>query len=117
MSQGSILGPFFYLIYIKDILNNVTDIIYIFADDTSLDITVVSLDNASNFPNHKMAKISLWADEWLVLFNPKKNESILLSRNINKPIHPPLIMNIVTNVESHLGITFESSRRLLWLSI
>ena len=59
------------------------------------------------------AKISSWADRWLVLFIPKKTESIHLSRKSNKPVHPPLIMNNETlnNVESHkhLGITFESS--------
>ena len=47
------------------------------------------------------------------LFSSKKTESILLSRKVNKPVHPPLIMNneTLTNVESHkhLGITFESS--------
>ena len=40
-------------------------------------------------------------------------ESILLLRKVNKPVHPPLIMNYetVTNIESykHLGVTFESS--------
>ena len=68
---------------------------------------------ASHTLNQDLAKISSWADKWLVLFNPKKTKSILLSHKINKPVHPPLIIIIVaiTIVESHkhLGYTFESS--------
>ena len=40
-------------------------------------------------------------------------EYILLSRKLNKPVYPPVIMNnqVITKVESHnhLGVTFESS--------
>ena len=113
MPQGSILGPLLFLIYINDIVKNIQSTIRLFADDTSLYIIVDSPDNASNTLNQDLAKISSWADRWLVLFNPKKIESILFSRKVNKPVHPPLIMNneTLTNVESHkhLGITVESS--------
>ena len=72
-----------------------------------------SLDNTSNTLNQDLAKISPWADKWRALFNPKKTESILLSRKINKPVHPPLNMNneAIATVENlkHSGITFESS--------
>ena len=111
--QGSILGPLLFLIYINDIVKDIQSTIRLFADDTSLYIIVDPPDNASNTLNQDQAKISSWADRWLVLFNPKKTESILFSRKCNKPVHPPLIMNneTLTNVESHkhLGITFESS--------
>ena len=111
--QGSILGPLLFLIYINDIVKDIQSTIRLFAEDASLYIIVDSPDNASNTLNQDLAKISSWADRWLVLFNPKKTESILFSRKVNKPVHPPLIMNneILTNVESHkhLGITFESS--------
>ena len=111
--QGSILGPLLFLIYINDIVKDIQSTIRLFADDTSLYIIVDSPDNASNTLNQDLAKISSWADRWLVLFNSKKTESILFSHKVNKPVHPPLIMNneTLTNVESHkhLGITFESS--------
>ena len=111
--QVSILEPLLFLIYINDIVKDIQSTIRLFADDTSLYIIVDSPDNASNTLNQDLAKISSWADRWLVLFNPKKTESILFSRKVNRPVHPPLIMNneTLTNVESHkhLGITFESS--------
>ena len=57
--------------------------------------------------------ISVWAEKWLVSFNPNKTEYILLSRKLNRPVHSPVIMNnqVITQVESHihLGVTFKSS--------
>ena len=113
MPQGSILGPLLFLIYINDIIKDIQSTIRLFAYDTSLYIIVDSPDNASNTLNQDLAKISSWSDRLLVLFNPKKTESILFSRKVNKPVHALLIMNneTLTNVESHkhLGITFEIS--------
>ena len=43
--------------------------------------------------NSDLTKINLWAERWLVKLNPAKSESILISRKINKPYHPPLKMN------------------------
>ena len=49
-----------------------------------------------------------WAKTWLVSFNSKKTESLLISRTLNKALHPPLFMEnqVVSEVESykHLGV-------------
>ena len=111
--QGSILGPLLFLIYINDIVKDINSIIRLFADDTSLYIIVDSPEEASQIINQDLVRISAWAEKWLVSFNPNKTEYILLSRKLNKPVHPPVIMNnqVITEVESHkhLGVTFESS--------
>ena len=111
--QGSILGPLLFLIYINDIVKDINSIIRLFADDTSLYIIVDSPEEASQTINQDLVRIPAWAEKWLVSFNPNKTEYILLSRKLNKPVHPPVIMNnqVITEVESHkhLGVTFESS--------
>ena len=60
--------------------------------------------------NSDMEKIQQWAKKWLVRFNPAKSESLFLSRKINKPFHPPIIMNnqVISEVATHkhLGLTF-----------
>ena len=51
--------------------------------------------------------------KWLVSFNPKKTESLLLTRKINRQMHPSVSMNnqIIMEVDNHrhLGIVFQSN--------
>lgn len=67
---------------------------------------------ASIILNSDLQKISLWANKWLVDFNQKKTESLLISRKINRPIHPPLFRNEVQITEvsthKHPGVTFSN---------
>ena len=62
--------------------------------------------------NSDLTKIHMWAERWLVKFNPAKSESILISRKANKHFHPPLKMNDepIKEVSSHkhLGIFFSN---------
>lgn len=111
--QGSILGPLLFLIYINDIVEDIHSTIRLFADDTSLYITVENPIIAAEHPNADLAKINLWATKWLVTFNPTKTESIIFSRKQNKPYHPPINMDQhqinQVNSHKHLGIIFSSN--------
>ena len=63
--------------------------------------------NAAGILNADLETIHLWADKWLVKFNPAKSESLLVSRKTNRNAHPPLIMNTeyINEVHrKHLGI-------------
>ena len=110
--QGSILGPLLFLLYINDIVKNIGSNIRLFADDTSLFIIVDNPTTAALCLNSDLEKLSRWAAIWLVTFNPSKNESLLISRKINKPIHPPLYMQNVQIQEvsshKHLGLYFSN---------
>ena len=63
--------------------------IRLFADDTSLFIIVDNPDVAAEILNADLEKIAKLAEVWLVKFNPLKPETLLISRKINKPVHPP----------------------------
>ena len=55
--------------------------------------------------------ISQCAASWLVLFNPAKTESLIFTRKLNKPVHPPLYMNdqlIEVETHQHLGVYFST---------
>lgn len=96
--QGSILGPLLFLIYINDIVWELNCNVRLFADDTSLFITVENPATAANILNYNLGRIYSWAGDWLVDFNANKTETMLLSRKRNKPFHPPLLMdNTVLN--------------------
>ena len=57
-------------------------------------------------------RIILWADKWLVRFNPSMSDSLIISRKRNKSTHPDLLMyNTVipqVNILKHLGVLISS---------
>ena len=109
--QGSILGPLLFLLYINDIVKDIKSNIRLFADDTSLFLVVENPLSAAEILNSDLEKITKWAKDWLVTFNPIKTEAMLLSRKLLQPTHPALCMlnQQITEVEhhKHLGIFFD----------
>ena len=107
--QDSILGP---LLFINDFVRDIGSNIRLFADDTRLFIIVENPDTAIELLNQDLEEIMTWAKTWLVFCNPKKTESLLISRKLNKPVHPPLFTDnqVITEVESHnhLGVFFSN---------
>ena len=114
--QGSILGPLLFLLYIYDIVDDIHSSIRLFADDTSLHVIVDDPIQAAEQLNLDLDKIHCWADRWLVIFNPGKSESIILSRKYNKPYHPPVLVNqtLVAEVNSHKHLSIIFSNECTW---
>ena len=106
--QGSILGPIFFLIFINDIVYEIGCTIKLFADDTSIYITIENPITDATILNSDLKKIHEWATKWLVNFNPNKTKSLLISRKTIAVQHPPLNMNNTTIQEvtqhRHLGL-------------
>ena len=71
--QGSVLGPLLFLIYINDLPAGLTSMCKIFADDTSLFSKVNDKSNSNVQLNSDLAKISKWALQWKMSFNPDPN--------------------------------------------
>ena len=68
--QGSILGPLLFLVYIKNLPNELKSSIKLFADDTSLFTIVKDKNESANTLNNDLLLISKWAYDWKMLFNP-----------------------------------------------
>ena len=106
--QGSILSPLLFLVFINDIVNEIGSCIRFFADDISLFIIVDDPVASAERLNAALIKILQWAETWLVTFNPNKTESLIISRKINKPLHPFLYMNdqqvLEVDCHKHLGL-------------
>ena len=93
--QGSILRPLFFLIYINDLSDDLNSNPKLFADDTSLFSFVQNINSTTNL-NSDLSKISDWAFQWKMNFNPDPNkqaQEVIFSREINKINHPPLFFN------------------------
>ena len=94
--QGSILGPLFFLIYINDLSDGLNSNPKLFADDTSLFSVVQNINSTANDLNSDLIKISDWAFQWKMRFNPdpkKQAQEVIFSRKINKIDHSPLYFN------------------------
>ena len=66
--------------------------IWLFADDTSLYLIMEHSDVTAQLLSMDFETIAKWAKLWLVTFYPSKNKSLLISRKLNAPIHPPIFM-------------------------
>ena len=83
--QGLVLGPLFFLIYIKK-----------YADDTSIFSVVSDINVCADQMNKDLEKISMWPYQWKMPFNldiPKQAQEVTFSnKNINV-FHVPLYSN------------------------
>ena len=91
--RGSILGPLLFLIFINDIVKDISSSIRLFADDTSLYIIVENPQTAARLLNLDLDIISNWSLDCLVDFNARKPMSLLLSTKLVPLLHPQLFMN------------------------
>ena len=64
--QGSVLGPLFFLIYINDLVDNVSSEAKLFADDTSLFTVVYNVDIAADKLNRDLDIISKLQLNWSI---------------------------------------------------
>ena len=112
VQQGFIFGPLLFLVYINNIVEEIQSNINSFADDTCLSMFVGKPSAAGTILQNDINRIILWADKWLVRFNPSNPESLIISRKRNKPTHPDLLMyNTVipqVNILKHLGVFISS---------
>ena len=75
--QGSVLGPLLFSIFINDLPNRLTSVCEIFAHDTSLFSKVIGKNNLNSQLNSDLAKISKWAFQWKMFFNPDPNKQAI----------------------------------------
>ena len=115
VSQGSILCPLFFLIFINDLSDNLVSNPKLFADDTSLFSVVRDITLSAKNLNDDLKKIQKWAFQWKMSFNldpNKQAEEVVFSRKLNKPNHPSLNFNNAVVIQStnhkHLGMILDT---------
>ena len=89
--QDSVLGPLFFLIYINDLTKAISLTNKRFADDTSIFSIVNDIHVSEHELNSDLRKISMWAYQWKMSFNPDVSEQaqeVIFSKIAQKIIPP-----------------------------
>ena len=109
--QGSILGPFFFPIYINDLSVDITSTVKLFADDTLLFYIVHDPNTSANELNKDLRTMSEWTYQWKMPFNPDQNkqaQEVIFSRKITKSFYSQICSNdmpiFCDNFQKHLGL-------------
>ena len=74
--QGSVLGPLLFLVYINDIVDQISSDCFLFTDDSLLLDEVTSPTQSAVKLNSDLASISIWAQNWLVTMSAQKTKSM-----------------------------------------
>ena len=83
--------------------------------DTCLLSVTHDITTSANEPNNDLKKISDWAFQWKMSFNPdpcKQAQEVIFSRKLKKLSHPSLVFNNTNisscNSQKHLDILLDS---------
>ena len=104
------------MIYINDLPDGITSIYKIFADDTSHFTKVLDINESANKLNTDLKKITKWAHQWKMQFNPnpnkQANEVIFSRKSTNNLSYPPVRFNnndiVKCPDQKHLKIVLDS---------
>ena len=91
VSQGSVLGPLFFLVYINDLAEGITSKVKFLTDDTPMFHVVSDVDATADALNRDLASIQNWACQWKMSFNPdpsKQAKEVIFSAKRQKQQHP-----------------------------
>ena len=105
-----------FLIYINDLTEGLSTNAKLFADDTSLFSVIHDTQTSANNLNKDLERISNWATQWKMNFNPdttKQAQEVIFSCKVKKStVLPPFLFNNAsvtrTSSQKHLGIILDN---------
>ena len=112
ISQGSVLDPLLFLIYINDLEDGIGSSILKFADDTKIFRKVSSVLDQEQL-QEDLDSLIKWSDKWQMTFNQDKCKTMHIGRLNQKSDY--LMNNTVlakSTTEKDLGVNFSSDMKL-----
>ena len=112
ISQGSVLGPLLFVIYINDLPDNINSDSFLFADDTKILRQISSIEDSVQLQGD-LKTLEEWSKKWLLRFNADKCHVLTLGK-IEHIVHThryELYDEELDHVfeETDLGVTIDSN--------
>ncbi len=112
--QGTVLGPLMFLLFINDIVDNVSSEIRLFADDCVLYQEVKSPEDQRRL-QQDLDRLIEWTRIWQMEFNPAKCQTLHISRRRNKLLHEyQMLGHTLQQVSQATYLGVEISDNLSW---
>ena len=109
--QGTVLGPILFVIYINDLLDNISSMGLMFADDTKIYRQITSREDALLLQSD-INKLDEWSKIWQLHFNHKKCHVLTMGKfeNIKVAHRYAVYGNEMEHVseEKDLGVTIDA---------
>ena len=97
------------LIYINDINEGIVSTTKLFADDTSMYLSVDDDETRSETLNLDLNKIQLWANKWKVTFNGQKTELVNICRQNAIPTNQLVFEGTIISLTNILDLSFKET--------
>ena len=91
MPQGSILGPWLYIMFTSDVVNEIPNIIKLFADDSLLMASADNRERCCEKMEPDILRIAKWAKTWKLKLNTTKTLALTVTCTNRDTF--PLFMN------------------------
>jgi len=82
--QGTVPGPFLFLLYINDLPGNMQSSVRLFVNDALL-YSIVARGVDCNLLQFDLHRLESWQYHWQMEFNPSKCKVVTISHNNNPP--------------------------------
>ena len=112
--QGTVTGPLWFLLYIKDLPYQLKSTCRLFADDCLIYALVCDSEGKSSVLQDDLIMLEKWQDDWMMQFNPSKCTTMsIATRNPTKRIYD-FCGQQLESVDSHPYLGVEMTNTLSW---
>ena len=107
--QGSVLGPFLFVLFVNDLPEIIRSMLFLFADDSKIS-RAISENNDKIILQNDLDVIVKWSDTWLMRIHPDKSAHVRIGKQMEVPQYEYMVgvrhVNYSTQ-EKDLGVVID----------